>query len=141
MFFSNAEEIKAILDLDQSTEDSTLHAILDPDIFLMLLQFENSNYYSVTSWLIILQDQNLRNMSSSSFLRTTLSSHQSLRLDSRLYFVVFDKNLNEADLIEAYKVIFICPIAGAGPSQMYKTPKTWWCTAAATATFYSAKFR
>ena len=111
MFFSNAEEIKAILDLDQSTEDSTLHAILDPDIFLMLLQFENSNYYSLTSWLIILQDQNLRNMSSSSFLRTTLSPHQSLRLDSRLYFVVFDKNLNEAELIEAYKVIFICPIA------------------------------
>ena len=111
MFFSNAEEIKAILDLDQSTEDSTLHVILDPNIFLMLLQFENSNYYSITSWLIILQDQNLSNMSPSSFIRTTLSPHQSLRLDSRLYFVVFDENLNEAELFEAYKVIFMCPIA------------------------------
>ena len=111
MFFSNAEEIKAILDLDQSTEDSTLHVILDPDIFLMLLQFENSIYYAIPSWLIILQDQSLRNMSSSSFLRTTLSPHQSLRLDSRLYFVVFDENLNEAELFEAYKVIFICSIA------------------------------
>ena len=109
MFFSNAEEIKATLDLDQSTEDSTLHIILDPDIFSMLLQFEHSNYYSITSWLIILQDQNLRNMSSSSFLRITLSPHQSLRLDSRLYFVVFDENLNEAEFFEAYKVIFMCP--------------------------------
>ena len=111
MFFSNAEEIRAILDLDQSKEESTLHVILDPDIFLMLFQTESSNYYSITSWLIILQDQNLSNMSSSIFIRTTLSPHKSLRLDSRLYFVVFEENLNEAELFEAYKVIFMCPIA------------------------------
>ena len=112
LFFSDSEEIKKILELDWSSDDSTLYIVLDKEILLSLLQIGNSTYYSFNSWLIVLFNNNSDNISPESFLRNILTPFQSLRLDSRLYFLIFEGNSDasyNASLFEAYRCVKLLP--------------------------------
>ena len=94
-----------ILELDWSSDDSTLFIILDTKIMYTLLQLDNSTYYSFNSWFIVLHCNETG--SSDSFLTNILSPFQSLRLDSRLYFLIVEGTSSEnyqANLFEAYRI-------------------------------------
>ena len=94
-----------ILELDWYSDDSTLFIILDTKIMYTLLQLDNSTYYSFNSWFIVLHCNETE--SSDSFLTNILSPYQSLRLDSRLYFLIVEGTSSEnyqANLFEAYRI-------------------------------------
>ena len=94
-----------ILKLDWYSDDSTLFIILDIKIMYTLLQLDNSTYYSFNSWFIVLHCNETG--SSDSFLTNILSPFQSLRLDSRLYFLIVVGTSSEnyqANLFEAYRI-------------------------------------
>ena len=94
-----------ILELDWYSDDSTLFIILDTKIMYTLLQLDNSTYYSFNSWFIVLHCNETG--SSDSFLTNILSPFQSLRLDSRLYFLIVVGTSSEnyqANLFEAYRI-------------------------------------
>ena len=77
----------------------------DGKIMYTLLQLDNSTYYSFNSWFIVLHCNETG--SSDSFLTNILSPFQSLRLDSRLYFLIVVGTSSEnyqANLFEAYRI-------------------------------------
>ena len=82
--------MRKILERDWSSDDSTLYIILDTKMMHTLLQLDNSTYYSFNSWFIVLYNNETDNISSESLLRNNLSPYQSLRLDSRLYFLIVE---------------------------------------------------
>ena len=97
--------MRKILEWDWSSEDSTLYIILDTKILYTLLQLDNSTYYSVNSWFIVLHNNETE--SSDSLLTNILSPYQTLRLDSRLYFLIVEGTSTEnyqANLFEAYRI-------------------------------------
>ena len=96
-----------ILELDWYSDDSTLFIILDAKIMYTLLQLDNSTYYSFNSWFIVLHNNETDTISSESLLRNILSPYQTLRLDSRLYFLIVEGTSSEkyqANLFEAYRI-------------------------------------
>ena len=95
--------MKKILELDQSEDDTSLYVILDTNLMFALLQLENPTYYSDNSWLIVLHNKMENETSAEDLLKNTLPPCTSLRLDSRLYFLVIDGK-NQGNLFEVYKV-------------------------------------
>ena len=96
--------MRKILERDWS-DDSTLYIILDTKILYTLLQLDNSTYYSVNSWFIVLHNNETE--SSDSLLTNILSPYQTLRLDSRVYFLIVEGTSTEnyqANLFEAYRI-------------------------------------
>ena len=105
--FSDGAEMTKILELDWYSDDSTLFIILDTKVMYTLLQLDNSTYYSFNSWFIVLNNNETENISSESLLRNILSPYQTLRLDSRLYFLIVEGTSSEnyqANLFEAYRI-------------------------------------
>ena len=105
--FSDGEEMRKILEWDWSSDDSTLYIILDTKMMHTLLQLDNSTYYSFNSWFIVLHNNETDTISSESLLRNILSPYQTLRLDSRLYFLIVEGTSSEnyqANLFEAYRI-------------------------------------
>ena len=80
-----------------------MYVILDTNLIFYLLQLENPTYYSNIPWLIVLHNKIEETKSQEDFLVKILSTCKSLRLDSRLYFLVIDEK-NQGNLFEAYKV-------------------------------------